>query len=746
MNKPHIIPSRIRAGSENGGRIVRAGAVVLVLLLLIGTLPVYAAEGNTLRQMTHSALPGNGVEIVLTADQDIPQPATFVTENPARIAIDFQGLKSGMAVKSQPVGIGMVRSVVAIEAGDRTRVVVNLVDSVPHDIQVKGKQVVIRVEAGAAQTAAKAPVGTEKAQTSSAPVEGEAAAASVPSPAVPEALKPAIDQVDFRRGAEGEGRLLISLSDPSTVVDLREEAGQVVLDFRNVELPERLMRKFDVTDFATPVQSFEVSQKGNDVQIAVAATGGYEHLAYQANNLFAVEFRAMTPEEEEAAKLAKQVYTGERLSLNFQEIEVRAVLQLLADFTELNMVTSDTVTGTITLRLQNVPWDQALDIILKSRGLGMRKNGNVIMVAPTEEIAAREKLELESQKQIEELAPLFSEYMQINYAKAEDIATILKSENNQLLTPERGNVTVDSRTNMLLVRDTAAKLEDLRRLIKKLDVPIRQVLIDSRVVIASDTFAKDIGVRFGFNRSIGTSQSKREYLVGGGMTGHLDGTGTLDTGQFMGVGAGITDGAGKENLLVNLPSTLIEGGRGGAINLLVGKIGSFLLQLELSAMQQEGKGEIISSPRVITSDRNKATIKQGVEIPYQEASSSGATVVAFKEAVLMLEVTPQITPDDRIIMDLVINKDEPDFSRAVLGVPPVDTREIQTSVLVDNGDTIVLGGVFERNVTKSTEKIPFFGDLPVVGNLFKQNYEQDNNSELLIFVTPKILKQTLGAR
>ncbi len=742
MNKSQVIANRVRSGHENRGLLAIARTVFLVLLLLTGISPIHAAEANTLRQITHSALPGNGVEIVLTADQEIAQPTSFATENPARIAIDFQGLKSGMAVKSQPVGVGMVRSVVAIEAGDRTRVVVNLVDSVPHDIQVKGKQVIIRVEAGAEQTAAKAPTGKKAPK----PADDTAAVASAQPQVAQAVVEPAIEQVDFRRGTEGEGRILVSLNDPATVVDMREEAGKVILDFRNITLPERFMRKFDVTDFDTPVRMFEVSQKGQDVQMSISAAGEYEHLAYQANNLFAVEFRALTAEEQEAVKKAKQVYTGERLSLNFQEIEVRAVLQLLADFTELNMVTSDTVTGTITLRLQNVPWDQALDIILKSRGLGMRKNGNVIMVAPTEEIAAREKLELESQQQIEELAPLFSEYMQINYAKAEEIAAILKSEDNQLLTPERGNVTVDSRTNMLLVRDTAAKLEDLRRLIKKLDVPIRQVLIDSRVVIATDTFAKDIGVRFGFNRSIGTSQSKREYLVGGGMTGHLDGTGNLDTGQFMGVGAGISDGAGTENLLVNLPSTLIEGGRGGAINLLVGKIGSFLLQLELSAMQQEGKGEVISSPRVITSDRNKATIKQGVEIPYQEASASGATTVAFKEAVLLLEVTPQITPDDRIIMDLVINKDEPDFSRAVLGVPPVDTREIQTSVLVDNGDTIVLGGVFERNVTKSTEKIPFFGDLPVVGNLFKQNAEQDNNSELLIFVTPKILKDTLGAR
>jgi type IV pilus assembly protein PilQ len=363
------------------------------------------------------------------------------------------------------------------------------------------------------------------------------------------------------------------------------------------------------------------------------------------------------------------------------------------------------------------------------------------MVAPTEEIAAREKLELESQKQIEELAPLRSEYIQINYAKAADIAELLKSSDNQLLTPERGNVTVDERTNTLLVRDTLAKLEDINRLDKRLDIPVRQVLIESRIVIANDDFAKDIGVRFGFDQSYSEGN---EVMVAGGKEGWL--VDQYDLGSFMGMGVGIksTDDDTR-NLMVNLPQTL-SSSRGGAINLLVGKIGSFLLQLELSAMQQEGKGEVLSSPRVITADRNTATIKQGVEIPYQEASSSGATTVSFKEAVLQLEVTPQVTPDDRVIMDLIINKDSPDFSRSVLGVPPVDTREIETSVLVDNGETVVLGGVFERTRTKSTERIPFFGDLPYVGFLFKQEAEQDKNTELLIFVTPKILKETIGMR
>ena len=373
-----------------------------------------------------------------------------------------------------------------------------------------------------------------------------------------------------------------------------------------------------------------------------------------------------------------------------------------------------------------------------------RPDLDVIMIAPTEEIAAREKLELESQKQIEELAPLRSEFLQINYARASDIQKLLKSKGNQLLTPNRGNVTFDQRTNTLLVRDTAAKLEDIRRLVTRLDIPVRQVLIESRVVIASNNFAKDLGVRFGLTTQGSLTGTNNEFLFGGGTAGHLTGSAALDKGSFMDVPASIqTDGA--EDLLVNLPSTLV-GTRGSALNLLVGNVGDYLLQLELSAMQQEGKGEILSSPRVITADKNKAIIKLGQEIPYQEATSSGATSVAFKEAVLKLEVTPNITPDDRIMMDLMLNKDNPDYSRSVLGTPPIDTRSVETSVLVDNGETVVLGGVFERTTTESSERVPFFGDLPYLGFLFKQEADNDQNNELLFFITPKILKEALTVR
>lgn len=708
------------SGSMNPLRLFWA-----VFLLFVTSLTPALAADNTLKELTFSALPGDDVVITLRADGPIEQPQTFTTDNPARIALDFFGMSNGLDRKTQAIGIGMARSVTAIEAGDRTRVVVNLIEATGHDIVVNGNQLEITIKGGARVAARRAPAAAMPGGAVSRSAAGGAASAD------------SLRNVDFRRGDGGEGQVILTLGNPAAVVDLREEGGRVVLDVLNTSLPENLMRRFDVGDFATPVKQFEVSTLGDNVHIEIATRGEYEHIAYQANDLFTVEFRALTKEEKEEIQRRKETFTGERLSLNFQDIEVRAVLQLLADFTGLNLVTSDTVTGNITLRLKNVPWDQALSIIMKTRGLSMRQNGNVLLIAPTEEIAAREKLELESQRQIEELAPLFSEYIQLNYAKAADIQKLLKAEGNQLLTPDRGNVTYDERTNTLLVRDTAAKLDDIRRLINRLDIAVRQVLIESRVVIANDDFARDIGVRFGLSTQL--SQDDNFLAINGTEEGYIGNTAGLNEGSLESPA-----GSGQEGLMVNLPQTL-SSDRGGALNFIAGKIGSYLLQLELSAMQQEGKGEIVSSPRVVTSDQSTAVIKQGVEIPYQEASSSGATSVSFKEAVLKLEVTPHITPDDRVIMDLSINKDNADFTRSVLGVPPLDTRSIETSVLVENGETVVLGGVFEREETVGSERIPFFGDLPYVGFMFKQELRTDNNKELLIFVTPKILKDTLSA-
>ena len=701
----------------------------LMFLLILWGFPLLAMAGSSLQTINFSALPGDRVQISLGLSGPVDEPASFVTENPARISFDFADVSSALGYKTKLIGVGPAHSITALEAGNRTRIVVNLSSLVGYKTEVRDSEVLITLDVsnqGIGSSASLASTSTPSAEfagSSSSAEASEVAAASYD-----------IANIDFRRGETGEGRVLVTLGNPSIPVDVREQGGKIVMEVFNATLDASLIQSLDVMDFATPVSRIETKPVGENVVIEITPVGEYDYLAYQANETYAIEVRSLTKQEKEQILKERMVFTGDRLSLNFQDIEVRAVLQLLADFTGLNLVTSDTVGGRITLRLKNVPWDQALDIILKSKGLTKRQIDNVIMIAPTEEVAAREQLELESQQKIEELAPLRSDFIQVNYAKAEDLAALLKSDENRLLS-ERGNVTVDIRTNTLLIQDTAAKLEDIRRLLLKLDIPVRQVLIESRIVIANNDFAKDLGVRFGtnFDGSIGDSFT----LTAGALPGHLENT--------FGIAPGIENNSAGENqeaLMVNLPVTAPSGG----VNFLVGKVGSYLLQLELTAMQTEGRGELISSPRVITSDQTQASIKQGVEIPYQEATSSGATKIAFKEALLKLDVTPHITPDDRVRMDLVINKDNPDFSRAVLGVPPIDTRKIETTVLVDNGETVVLGGVFERNKTKNTEKVPFFGDLPYAGVLFRRNEDLDNNNELLIFVTPKILKETLTVR
>lgn len=701
-----------------GGKMGNIGKSAF-LGLLFAIMQTSVATANTLEEISYSVLSGDRVQITLKTSEPVSSPSSFATDNPARIAVDLPNTKSGLAEKTQTIGSGVARSVTAIEAGDKTRVVINLLDTAPYELSTSGNQVLIVVSG----------VGASAGGSTSAP-----------GGVINSGASHSITAVDFRRGEKGVAKVQVTLSDPNVVVDMRRKGKSVVLDFLDTSVIADQARTLDVTDFATSVKSIQTKPNRKNTRMSIATQGEFEHLAYQASNVYTIEFRELTKRQKAANKKAQLEYVGDKLSLNFQDIEVRSVLQLLADFTGLNMVVSDTVTGRITLRLKNVPWDQAMEIILKTKGLSQRRTNNVILVAPTEEIAAREKLELESQQQIEELAPLHSELMQIKYALAADFAELLKSDDNRLLS-ERGNVTVDARTNTLLVQDTSAKLEEINKLMERLDIPVRQVLIESRIVIANDDFARDLGVRFGFNRDFANSDDKIG-LIAGGKPGYIGGT-----AGFAGPYGGIENPAdsGQESLMVNLPA-ILGGDRGGALNFLMGKVGSYLIQLELTAMQQEGKGEIVSSPRVITSDQKKAIILQGQEIPYQEATSSGATNVEFKEAVLKLEVTPHITPDDRIIMELIVNKDNPDWSRTVLGVPPIDTRRLETTVLVDNGETVVLGGVFERLRSEDQEKIPFFGDLPLVGFAFRQKLTLDQNQELLIFITPKILKDSMTLR
>jgi len=684
------------------GRMLWRNLLTAACLMFGGILAAHAA-GNTLQAVEFSSLPGNKAQITLTMSQPATTPLSFTIDNPARIALDFPDTANSLANRSQNIGIGMADSMTVVEAKGRTRVVVNLVDMVPYEAHADGNKVVLTIQNA----------GSELSEAEAVSNQATGGSSNM------------ISNIDFRRGEGGEGRVIVTLSDPSIPVDMRQESGLVVVDFYRAQLPRELERRLDVLDFATPVKTVDTYTKGENVHMVITPMGNYDYLAYQADDQFTIEVRQLTKKEVEEKKKDEFGYSGERLSLNFQDIEVRSVLQLIADFTGINVVVSDTVKGSLTLRLKNVPWDQALDIILKTKGLAMRQTGNVMLVAPSEEIAAREKLELESQKQIQELEPLYSEYIQINYAKASDITALLKSGDTTLMS-ERGMATVDERTNTLLVQDTAAKLAEIRKLIAQLDIPVRQVLIESRIVLANNDFARELGVQFGVAKQ--TSYDNGHQVIVGGTQGN----GFTVTGPQ----TGFDPGDGTEGLLVDLPAI----GAVSSIGLAIGKLGSHLLQLELSALESEGKGEVISSPRVLTSNQKAAFIETGTEIPYQEASSSGATATSFKKAVLRLEVTPQITPDDRIIMDLLINKDSVG-NITVNNVPTIDTNEVSSQVLVDNGETLVLGGIYEETNTHSVTRAPFFGELPVVDWLFKRTVNQHDKQELLIFVTPKIVKE-----
>ncbi|MGH8564040.1 MAG: type IV pilus secretin PilQ [Gammaproteobacteria bacterium] len=713
-----------------GGRVTSPGLVALWMAIgivaigiLSGITRAARAAARTLDEVSFTTLPGNEVQVRLgLSGPPRKPPLAFTIDSPARIALDFADTGLNLADRHRAIGVGPAQSVTAVEAGGRTRVVLNLVRQVPYDLRVEGSAVMVTLHSGGAMMPdiATAPLAA-----------GPRPASPRPIPARP--VGPAIEDVDFRRGEgeAGEGRIIVLLSESGLVSNIREEGGQIIIDFPDASLPERLDRRLDVLDFATPVKEVDTFPHEGGARMVITPSGHFEHLAYQSDKVLTVDVKPLTKEEEQALKKEKFGYTGEKLSLNFQDIEVRAVLQLIADFTGLNMVASDTVAGNVTLRLKNVPWDQALEIILKSKGLGMRQAGNVMMVAPQEEIAAREKLELESQKQIAELAPLKTEFVELNYARAADVATLLKtegSEGNKLVSKD-GRVSVDQRTNTLLIQETAEKLAEIRKIITTLDVPVRQVLIESRIVIANQDFSRELGVKFGYSKNSGLSTDNFGVVVGGTQPGDTDfGAGTAFTTDDL------------ENFIVDLPAATPA----GAIGLAVGKIGSYLLQLELSALQAEGRGEVVSSPRVITTDQKEAVIEQGTEIPYVSQTSSGATDIEFKKAVLSLRVTPHITPDNRINMSIQVNKDA--VGQVFNNVPSIDTRNVTTEVLVDNGETVVLGGIYEQTNRNDVRRVPFFGELPYFGTLFRNTLNARNKDELLIFVTPKVMKESLTLR
>jgi type IV pilus assembly protein PilQ len=602
---------------------------------------------------------------------------------------------------------------------------------VPYQTRVEGDSVYVRI--GQAPGEGASP--SFAAQTPSAPAARAGAVASGDR---------SIRNIDFRRGTDGAGQVVVELNDPRTTVDVRQEGGRIVVDFQNTTLPQELMRRLDVTDFATPVFTVDALRSNRDARLVVTAAAEYDQVAYQSDNQFTLELKPPVQQATATPGVFDEdrEYTGERLTLNFQDLETRAVLQLIADFSGLNIVVSDTVQGSVTLRLQNVPWDQALDIVMTTKGLDMRRNGNVIIVAPAEEIAAREQAELESLLALQTLEPLRSEFMQVNYAKASELADLIQGQGSNSLLSERGSVAIDERTNTLLINDTATSLANIRRLVTTLDIPVRQVLIESRVVIVNDDYSRELGVRFGTTSANDNS--------GNGLIG-LTGTGL---GSGLMVGSPAIGGPGGPATPVPAPPigsrynvNLPVASPAGSIALAI--LGNdYLVDLELTALQAEGDGRVVSTPRIVATNQREARILQGTEIPYQEASSSGATTTSFKEAVLSLTVVPQITPDDRIIMDLTITKDsvgEIVSSGAAGGfIPSIDTRELVTQVVVNDGETVVLGGVYETELRNTVNKVPGLGNIPGLGYLFRSRSTSNNNAELLIFVTPKILRD--GAR
>ncbi len=698
---------------------IRTAMIGAMALLALGAISftARAADPLKLESIDVQTLAGQQVQLKLHLNGPAPEPLPFTIDKPARIAFDLPNTALALTSRRIDVRSGGVDTVLAAEANGRTRLVVNVDALLPYTTKVDGDTIIVTLGSlpgDAAKQSAVARAGAGQAAT---------------------AVERAIRTIDFRRGADGTGRVIVQLTDPRTPVNVRQEANQIVVDFAGTLMPKNLMRRYDVMDFATPVQTVDALRVEGSSRLVISAQGDFEQLAYQSDNQYTIEIK---PSLKRAAADEKKEYTGERLTLNFQDIDVRSVLQLLADTSGQNIVVSDSVTGSLTLRLQNVPWDQALDIVLRTKGLDKRRQDNVIIIGPTEELASREKAELAAHKEVQELSPTHTEFLQVNYAKVVDLAKLIKTTNakDSMLSP-RGSLSVDERTNTLLVQDTADKLADIRRLVQTLDVPVKQVLIEARIVIVSDTFERDLGAKFGITSA--------NPVNGGGLLS-VSGTNVATDGIVTAKTTGTATGSGllttpllASRYQVNLPASNINGSIG--VSLLSG---SHLLDLELSAAENEGKSETISSPRVITANQKQATIMQGVEIPFQESASSGATTTQFKNAVLSLKVTPLITPDNRVILDLDVSDDSvgQQVTSATGGsVPSIDTREIITQVLVNDGQTVVLGGILDTTKSKAANKVPFLADIPVLGNLFKSTITINNKTELLIFITPKILRE-----
>lgn len=716
MNKLQQVKVRGRSWAVARGVSVFAGLTLTAC---------FSYAQNAIQSLTGSVQAGVEVVRIETSEALQAVPAGFTTQSPARIALDFPGTINGIGRSALEIGQGNLRSANVVQAGDRTRVVINLKHPSAYQAKLDGKTLLLVLDSD--KSATEAP-SAPSAVTFSAPASDADAT---------------LKDIDFRRGTGNAGRVVVDLSSSQTSVDIRQQGKDLVVDFLKTSLPEGLRRKLDVSDFGTPVQSVVTTQVGDKVRMQVTPTGLWEHSAYQSDTQFVLEVRE---QKVDPGKLTQGPgYNGEKLSLNFQNIEVRSLLQVVADFTDFNIVTSDSVSGAVTLRLKDVPWDQALDIILQAKGLGMRKTGNVIWIAPKDEIAAREKQELEARVSVESLETLRTQGFQMNYAKAADVATQLTSAGAGAgaaggaarILSARGSVIAEPRTNQLFVTDIPSKLEQVQQLIAKLDIPVRQVLIEARIVEADDSFGRSLGVRLGGSDLRGVRGGQAGYPVAGGNRVAIGGT-------YDAVSS--TTVESENNLdtvntsFVNLPSS----GAGGflpaafAVSLFSSAANRFL-NLEISALEADGRGRIVSSPRVVTADQVKALIEQGTEFPYQSATSSGATSVSFRKANLKLEVTPQITPEGGIILDVDINKDSRGETTAA-GIA-INTKHVQTQVLVENGGTLVIGGIFSEEELEDTAKVPLLGDIPVVGNLFKNKSKSSRKQELLIFITPRSITE-----
>ncbi|MBI4743202.1 MAG: type IV pilus secretin PilQ family protein [Betaproteobacteria bacterium] len=701
-----------------------------ILLLATDASPVAAAETGA------SSADGNVIEAI-NVDQQGAQlivkvalksavsslPTGFSTATPARVALDFMGASNGLGRNTQSVNTGALRNLGLVQVGDRTRLVLNLDKRMEYEVRGEDRFVYVTL------TPLPGSVTVPQRLSQFASFQ-------------PAQVQSALRDVSFRRGKDGEARIVVELSDANAGVDIRQQGQSLTVDFSKVFVPDELRKKLDVADFGTPVMHLVTQQNGENGRIVITPKGLWEHVAYQTESQFVVEVRPVVEDPNKLIQGSRGGYKGERLSLNFQNVDVRRLLQVIGEFTGMNVVVSDTVSGAITLILKDVPWDQALDIILRQKGLDMRKSGNVISIAPRDELATREKLELESKLQIGDIEPIRTEDFQMNYQKAEELQKLLTTKDAQgnSMLSKRGSAAVDKRTNKLFVQDTPSRLEDVRRLIAKIDVPVRQVLIEARIVEAADTFSRNLGVRLGLMDLAGATAGHgiggARYTVGGQMSANA-----YLTGQQA------TQPAFSESLGVNLPANKIGTATPSAFSFtLFNNSKTQFLNLELSALEADGRGKVVSSPRVVTADQSEALIEQGVELPYESASSSGATTVAFKKANLSLKVTPQITPDGKVMMKLDINKDAPNPKYQLRTGIAIDTKHVKTEVLVENGGTVVIGGIYTQDKRENTNRTPLLGDIPYLGWLFKQKDTTDDRTELLVFITPKIISESLGGR